>query len=419
MLAKTLAREWQYIFSCLFVVFLPYGGEIWPLIILGLIFWFRSKPHFNFRGLSLVSWIFILFFIFYVLGMVHASDKRYSFEVLKNNLGFIIVPILFYNNSITRKQLNSILRIFCISNIAVSIYLIARAVIISVYWGEPIYNYSKYSVFWHPTYFSFFFVFSIAILHLVGFTFFSKPKYDSILKAVFSGILTTSVMLCCSKMGYISLLSTYLIVFIHFAIKHFSIPKILVSMLVTTLVLIVFSNTILKANNRFNNMTLDYHLTKGLNYWDIKQFNIETAKQGLNQKESTLARIFIWSSAWPAIKQHILLGVGTGDVSKAMSDSAENYGIKFLKKYNMHNQFLETQLGMGIGGTLILLFLTIGSLIYAIKRRDVVFSIFALLAILNFSVESMLISHLFPLFFSLLLFLFFHANKNLEEINSD
>jgi O-antigen ligase len=152
-----------------------------------------------------------------------------------------------------------------------------------------------------------------------------------------------------------------------------------------------------------------------MDYWDLQRFNVETTAKGLNPAESNLARFLIWSSAMPVIKEHLLFGVGTGDVSDALALSAESKGIYAFKKYNTHDQFIETQMGLGLPGLFLLLFLTFGALIYALAKKDLLLAVLALLFILNFFVESMLIGNYIPLFFSLFLYLFIKVNTEEEH----
>jgi len=183
---------------------------------------------------------------------------------------------------------------------------------------------------------------------------------------------------------------------------------------------------------RLNALVNAYKKTKEMNYYSLNDFNKETIEKGLSQKESVLARIFVWNSAISIIKQHVLFGVGPGDVSDALIsydksngldtlqkyDTHNNpelqhlflYGVYHYQEYNMHNQFLETIVGLGLPGLSILLLLTFGILIFCFIKKDLLLGVFSFLIIINFSVESMLQMDYFSLFFSLFLYMFIKVN---------
>jgi O-antigen ligase len=61
-----------------------------------------------------------------------------------------------------------------------------------------------------------------------------------------------------------------------------------------------------------------------------------------------------------------------------------------IKKLNAHNQFLQTFIGTGIIGFVLLLLITIGTLIYGFVKKNYILALFSTLIFFNFLVESML-----------------------------
>lgn len=183
---------------------------------------------------------------------------------------------------------------------------------------------------------------------------------------------------------------------------------------------------------RLDALVNTYEYTKGMDYYDLQDFNKESIAKGLNQQESTLARIFIWNSAIPVIKSHLLFGVGTGDAISSMVSYDKNIGLDTLENnqmnnvsgkehlflsvvyshsnYNMHNQYIQTQIELGLPGFFLLLFLTFGVLVFSFIKKDLLLGIFSILIILNFIVESMFQWDYFVLFFSAFLYMFIKVN---------
>jgi len=65
-------------------------------------------------------------------------------------------------------------------------------------------------------------------------------------------------------------------------------------------------------------------------------------------------RVAIWKCSGDIIKRHWLTGVGTGDVQDSLQQAYEDRKFYFASrynKYNAHNQYLQSAIGHGIGGS--------------------------------------------------------------------
>jgi O-antigen ligase len=134
--------------------------------------------------------------------------------------------------------------------------------------------------------------------------------------------------------------------------------------------------------------------------------------------ESTAVRLLIWEQAIQIIRQNFFTGTGVGDANAALYKAYEEQGLTgaFELKLNAHNQYLQTFLGMGILGFLLLLQMTLGDLVRALFRRQFLLFIFSLLIVMNLMVESMLQRSAGVLFFCFF-YCFLHLVK--EEDLSD
>lgn len=69
-------------------------------------------------------------------------------------------------------------------------------------------------------------------------------------------------------------------------------------------------------------------------------------------------RIAIWKCSKDILKEHWLIGVGTGDIQDTLQQTYENRKFYFasrFNKYNAHNQYLQMTIGYGIPGLILLL----------------------------------------------------------------
>jgi O-antigen ligase len=155
-------------------------------------------------------------------------------------------------------------------------------------------------------------------------------------------ILTTGILLSGSKAGILtfSISIIALIIFSVFTLKNKVFNTIFI-VSIASLVLILFS-FFPNVQQRFINMFDKIAHTETLD---------------INSTESNTARILVWETSWEIIKENPLWGVGTGDVLEQLQKRNTEKGYTGVVNLNLnaHNQFLNTQLALGIFGTLILL----------------------------------------------------------------
>ena len=108
--------------------------------------------------------------------------------------------------------------------------------------------------------------------------------------------------------------------------------------------------------------------------------------------ESTAERVLVWEQAIELIKEHPLLGVGTGDVKDALVEKYVLSGLEGVEseKLNAHNQFLQSFAALGLFGFLSLALGLLLPAVMAIKRGNSVFFIFIVIIIINALTESIL-----------------------------
>lgn len=108
--------------------------------------------------------------------------------------------------------------------------------------------------------------------------------------------------------------------------------------------------------------------------------------------ESTAVRILIWKESIKIIKQHIWLGTSPADANQNLYNAYEENGLTGAldKRLNAHNQFLQTFIGTGIIGFLLILLITLFLIVYSFIKKNYILMLFSILISLNFMVESML-----------------------------
>lgn len=86
----------------------------------------------------------------------------------------------------------------------------------------------------------------------------------------------------------------------------------------------------------------------------------------ITSTESNTARILMWRTATELIAENVIFGVGTGDIKDALKQRNIEKGYLGVAKENLnaHNQFLNTQLALGVLGSLALVGLFVVSLVF-------------------------------------------------------
>jgi len=127
--------------------------------------------------------------------------------------------------------------------------------------------------------------------------------------------------------------------------------------------------------------------------------------------ESTGLRLLAWDASMDIIKKNPIFGVGGGDIRDELVNiyRKKNYHKPMVKRMNAHNQFLETTVGQGVIGLIILLFL-FGALLFR-PRFPFLTQAFLLVMILNLFFESMFNKQAGVVFFMMLYCLLLVAKK--------
>jgi len=150
-------------------------------------------------------------------------------------------------------------------------------------------------------------------------------------------------------------------------------------------------------------------------------FKVTASSESIDKTdaESTAVRILIWKESIKLIHQNILFGSTAGDANDKLIEAYQKEGLTgaLIKKLNAHNQFLQTFIGTGLLGFVLLLLMTIGVFIYGLVKKNYILSLFSLLITFNFLVESMLQAQAGFIFFVFFLCLLLKYNLHLSTKN--
>ena len=351
------------------------------IIIIGLRYSFEQKLLFFTYNKSLL--LILIFFLIHIISILYSSNKGIAFFDIEVKLSIFLFPILFLftNRYFTKIYIITLKLFFFISSFFSTLLLLIA--LVNIINGGTIHDitYSNFSILLHPSYFAIYNVFAI----IIGTSLTKQTnKQNKLLYNISQVLIITSIFFSNSKSGILSLL----IISLYISIKYLYNKSKVVTILSIIFILIISIYTV-NTNSRLKTM-----LNVTSNYKEIIN-NPNT------YKESTGLRILSWNAAINLIKQNPIVGVGNGDIKPELFKEYEHLGYnKNIEiKMNVHNQFLETWLGQGIIGLIIMMLMFIIPFLSAIKEKDYVLQSFLILIFINFLFESILNTQAGTIFF--------------------
>lgn len=207
-----------------------------------------------------------------------------------------------------------------------------------------------------------------------------KRSYIISLAALF----IVSIYFCSSKMGLISAL---LLVPVTFIVSMKVNLKIIIAGILVIIISLFVTNKFFPEPFERINVAMKVMFSKdAINKNDV---------------ESTAVRILIWEESIKIIKENFIFGTTPGDLTDRMNSAYLQSGMTgaYAKSPNAHNQFLQTFIGTGVIGFIVLVIMTFYAFILSLLHEYYLTALFSLMIILNFMVESMLQVHAGFIFF--------------------
>ncbi len=354
------------------------GPYILLMVLVIIINYVRKTITFQLNKFSL---LFALLYCAYAIGIIWTENMDQASKYLENKAVFILFPFLFSFRKPTGFAMKPIYWGLILATLVSFAY--------GIYIGIPCYIQhfsfpycflkSHLSPHMHPTYMSVF-----ALLSMVSAYFLYK---EGLIKRLtlfgLIGVLLLYTLLLMSLAGLLSVLLLGGILFLVYLKNRFSVKVMIGFTLVAISLLVVLVFKMPFVRNDINETAR----TSERYFKSPKKF----IQQLSESPSSSETRLVMWSITCEEIAKHPF-GVGTGNVDIYLGKNIRTKGNPTFadKQYNPHNQFLQTQLEIGIVGLLILIFITIGGVIYGVRKRNMLLIILFSSLLLNSLFESML-----------------------------
>jgi O-antigen ligase len=392
-----LKQKLFYFFPVLFCFCLPFGLRIAALLIalwvIVSFFNLRAQPFKNgLRALPLQ--LMVLFFGLTLVSAMFSANGTGALFSIEIKLSFLFFPYLLFCFEWPVEILKRCVVSFVSGCFFACVYLILRAFYYSIN-GQPEYFfYTLFSDMIHSSYFAMYLVLAIAIVVLFYRKWFSAQKSVLISSYFFIAVFVVTIFLCSSKLGIISFFICMPLLLFYTLRQRLHFKYVGMGVAGLVLLMIVSARLLPGSFQRLNSLTsLPAQIDK-------------------TSTESTAVRVLIWQEALQLVRENFLWGTGAGDDNDALYAAYERQGLTgaLSHKLNAHNQYLQTFIGLGVCGFLLMLLMTAGQMIRAVRQKNVLLFIFSLLITLNFLVESMLQTSAGVLFFA-----FFYCVFNLVD----
>lgn len=395
----TLKNSINYLFSILGL----FSASIIPIYGVGAIYialWFVVAilyflTHKSLSRTFITSlWLILpMFYFMHLLGMIYTQNTKSGLFDLEVKLSMFILPIIFYfqHKSLNSNNVKYLKLLYLISIFSITLFLLIKTIIAYDRGSTEKFYYTELATPYHPSYIAVYVV--MALIFLFELIINEKRILPRVMYFILKIYFLYFIFILSSKAGILSVPLVLFLAGLHYI---FRIRKILVSIIVILLAA-VFVYFGVKNNMRFK---------------AVKN-TIQTAKTDVTTNESNAVRYLIWQAGIDIVKKNALLGVGTGDIKDVLLTeyAKRNMSGALEKKLNAHNQFLETAIGQGIVGLLVLFLVFFIPFIRAYKNNNIAWMLFLVLSAFNFLFESMLNTQMGVFFFAYFYSFFIFEHK--------
>ena len=325
------------------------------------------KKQFGFR-MNIVTAAFMIFYLFFLIGVCFTNDFANAMKVLEYRLSFIIIPILFVFRPRFKIDLAYPILGLALGIVFISIVGFTKAFGVFQLTQNALTSFTSSNICVdHPTYYA-----AFTTVALAGVWFLYKKNFPGFtLLKIIPFLLFAVVMILLSYSMSAILFLFVVAAFLLFKWIYKKFNKIAaVAMLVVTPVgvFIVITNTP-ALKDEFNNSTvaLQEYTTNPMEFIQ-GQGEVPTGDK---------VRLIMWAVTSRECLAHPL-GVGTGNVDENLSQALLQVNQVEMStktqtneiRYNPHNQFLQTALELGFLGLTIFLFILVKSAQWGIRSRN-------------------------------------------------
>lgn len=388
-------------FSLLYVALvMPFQGIHVPLglgIAAMLVFWLlegQLKAKLSRLTKSWFALSLIAFYLLHLVSVLYSDNKQAAFSDVGLKLSLLICPLVLGSvASLDREKLHKVLKLFVLSSAASALVCLGYAAYQLQFKGNGAFSYAELSLFIPVGYYAMYLAFAA---FLVLYHWLLSVRKFSLLHFLLIALFSVMIVMLTAR----AQLLTYLVIMAGIGFSFFK-RKYgwLASLGVMVFFLAIFSSIA--------------YLSPGTKLRMISAWKELSAQKKETHNENLggiSARFIIWEFGKEIIHENPIFGVGNGDADDLLVEKASQQDIPVIyqNRLNLHNQYLQTTVELGLLGLGVLLLGLLFPLIISVRSNFGIYTCFSLLIIFSFFTESVLDRQaglIFFAFFSAFLFL--------------
>ena len=368
-----------------------------PWIVVMVIFWLfemilRPKEGYTsivkpYRKLFFLS--FLMLFAWTAISLGYTENIDFGLKNLEGKLSLLAFPIVLFNFQLKRKEVWNILKAFVISISLSTAYLLLRSFLNyndEGYWltyHDFVREFGGHAVFY--SYYLFItIVLSIYILLNQKNT--GWQKWAFILAIVISLI---GLLFCASKnVTVVSIFFGAAILLRRYFKRGITLRESLMAM-----GLAVLLGFLAMQLQPVKNRMAELFSGSGMEGYEKVKRGEKVVHDDINRFNGTSVRMTFWYIGISEVlrEERVLIGLSPGDRRDQINQRYEEVGLlQFYKDYNLHNQFIQTFVELGLIGLLIYLLLQYAIVAFAVKNGNSLLLIFILATLIFQMTESVL-----------------------------
>lgn len=339
------------------------------------------KQYYNF------SFLFPLIYFLIIIGSALTSDNvEYGLKVINKNMLLLLIPFVLFSFKNANFKIKRILVVFALSTTLAtfillcngSFNLISGKGVDSVFFHDFTKLYDQ-----HPVYFALYITLSIFIV-----TYYSFKLYISNKLVVFGLIPILGIGLILTASKAVLFISIPLYLFLIFSLVQKMKNKIVLSG-----VLFIFA-TLLACVPIINERFLEgihFNIEAFQPTNNLSEAYVFSSEDKDNISDLELRYIFLKIGLFHSFKDHkLMFGYGVGDVQNYLDYYYMYYGLapNWYEGYNVHNQYLQILISLGVIAFLFFISYLIFSYWVAVKSNNKLYILFLIMVTFAFFFES-------------------------------
>ena len=354
----------------------PFPYQISNLGIVSLVvFWLlkqltqKSKVIFFNKIDRLIFFCFIGLFIWNAISLFYTQDLQNGLKTLESKLSLLIFPVIFYSTVISSSAVNRIIKYYIYSLALCTIFLLGISINNYIQQGSLLtYHDFTGALDFHAVFYSYYIF--LAILSAVFLISKGGLKTSDRILIYSSIVLSFIGLLISASKNVLVVTSVFLVLSLAFRIikNKIGFKEVIGAILFFSIAFISISQVPV-VKSRIVELTE----LNGLGNLEKIKNGEKLVAEDIPQFNGTTLRITFWYVSFKKLieKNRLLIGLSPGDRRQIMNKEYEKNGINpWYENYNIHNQFMQIFVELGLIGLLVYLFLHLNMLIYALNQKN-------------------------------------------------